>query len=313
MQRTKDIALAARRLKDGGLVAFATETVYGLGADACNDRAVAAIYEAKGRPSFNPLIVHVNSVEAAQQLGDFTPAARDLAQAFWPGPLTLVVPRAANCRVSRLASAGLDSLALRIPAHDQARALLDEFGGPVVAPSANPSGKISSTRPEHVLTGFADHEGLVLDGGNCAIGVESTIVSCLGAAPAILRAGGLVAADIRQVCPNCETNQHNNTSVPVAPGQLLSHYAPDAPVRLNVEKPQADEAFLAFGTADTANPQTLNLSPSGNLGEAAGNLFAMLHRFDEMGVEKIAVAPIPETGLGRAINDRLRRAAAPRP
>lgn len=313
MQRTTDIALAVSRLKEGGLVAFATETVYGLGADACNDRAVAAIYEAKGRPSFNPLIAHVDSLQAALKLGKFSSDALALAQAFWPGPLTLVVPRVENCPVSQLASAGLDSIALRVPASQQARELLELFGGPVVAPSANPSGKISSTRPKHVLAGFEAQAGLVLDGGNCPIGVESTIVSCLDSPPQILRAGGLVMADIRRVCSKCESPQHGDTKNPVAPGQLLSHYAPRAPVRLNAEKPRTAEAYLAFGPTQFEIDQTLNLSASGDLQEAAANLFAMLHRFDEMGVEKIAVAPIPETGLGVAINDRLKRAAAPRP
>lgn len=316
MKRTTDIGEAVRALESGGLVAFATETVYGLGADATSDEAVAAIYQAKNRPTFNPLIVHVDCLQSALKLGRFGTTAQKLAKAFWPGPLTLIVPRRDDCPVSRLASAGLDSLAIRVPAHPQARALLAAFGGPVVAPSANPSGKISPTTPGHVLAGFGAQDGVVLDGGACKIGVESTIVSCLGPVPEVLRAGGLVVSDIGKVCDVAETGHAGHAGAsdkPVAPGQLKSHYAPDAPVRLNVKTPRKGEAYLAFGPAGDVAEPVLNLSEAGDLSEAAANLFAMLHRFDEMKVEKIAVAPIPDTGLGRAINDRLQRAAAPRP
>jgi len=310
MKRTTDISLAAGHLKSGGLVAFATETVYGLGADASNDTAVAAIYQAKGRPQFNPLIVHVATFEAAQKLGIFNQVAQKLAQAFWPGPLTLVVPRMPDCPVSLLATAGLDSLAIRVPAHKQAHALLEQFDGPVVAPSANPSGTVSPTSIEHVITGLEGKIDMVLDGGDCAVGVESTIVSSLDETATILRHGGLARANIEATLGVTVADGQIDSNNPTAPGQLKSHYAPRAKLRLNVVRPEKHEAFLEFGPCDT-DPD-LNLSPKGDLIEAAANLFRMLHKLDAQGVEQIAVAPIPNYGLGEAINDRLRRAATSR-
>jgi len=310
MKRTTDISLAADRLKSGGLVAFATETVYGLGADARNDQAVAAIYKAKGRPQFNPLIVHVALLEVAQKLGTFNDVAQKLAGAFWPGPLTLVVPRLPDCPVSLLATAGLDSLAIRVPAHKQAQALLEQFDGPVVAPSANPSGAVSPTSVEHVIAGLGGKIDMVLDGGDCAVGVESTIVSCLEEKPVILRHGGLVRAEIEAVLGVAVADGQIDSNNPTAPGQLQSHYAPRAKLRLNVVRPQKHEAFLEFGPCDIE--PDLNLSPKADLAEAAANLFKMLHLLDTGVVDNIAVAPIPNYGLGEAINDRLHRAAARR-
>jgi L-threonylcarbamoyladenylate synthase len=311
MKRTKNIPEAIKAIKGGGLVAFATETVYGLGADAGNDAAVARIFDAKGRPQFNPLIVHVSSTEKAKQLGEFNETAVKLADAFWPGPLTLVLPRVKNCPVSLLASAGLDSLAIRVPAHQQARALLEAFDGPVVAPSANPSGSISPTTPDHVAHGLDGKIDMVLDGGPCAVGVESTIISCLSEAPVILRHGGIARCDIENIVGTSADGVTVNEKNPCAPGQLTSHYAPEAAVRLEVVRPQKDETLLGFGP--NAAPADWNLSPSGDLSEAAANLFAMLHEIDASGVQKIAVSPIPKQGLGEAINDRLERAAAARP
>jgi L-threonylcarbamoyladenylate synthase len=305
---TTDIPLAADALKRGELVAFATETVYGLGADATNGKAVAAIYEAKGRPSFNPLIVHVPSVEAAMQHGEFNADARKLAEAFWPGPLTIVVKRAADCPVSELVSAGLSSIAIRVPGHDGARKLLEAAGKPLAAPSANLSGQISPTRPEHVRAGLEGRIWGVLDMGTCEVGLESTIVSCLDEEPVLLRPGGISREQLEAVLGKPVRGGADNTSAPVAPGQLESHYAPDARVRLNATAPREYEVMLGFGKIDG----TMNLSPSSDLKEAAANLFAMLHALDAQGAAVIAVAPIPHDGLGVAINDRLSRAAAPR-
>ncbi len=305
---TTDIGLAADALRRGELVAFATETVYGLGADATNGRAVAAIYEAKGRPSFNPLIVHVPTAEAAMRLGQFNDDARKLAQAFWPGPLTIVVERAAACPVSELVSAGLNSIAIRVPGHEGARKLLDAAGVPVAAPSANRSGQISPTRPEHVLAGLEGRIWGVLDMGACEVGLESTIVSCLGEEPVLLRPGGISQEQIEAVLGKGLRQRVGHADAPVAPGQLESHYAPNARVRLNATSAREGEVMLSFGKVDGA----MNLSPSGDLKEAAANLFAMLHALDATGAAAIAVAPIPDIGLGAAINDRLNRAAAPR-
>jgi L-threonylcarbamoyladenylate synthase len=305
---TTDIGLAADALRRGELVAFATETVYGLGADATNGQAVAAIYEAKGRPSFNPLIVHVPTAEAAMRLGQFNADARKLAGAFWPGPLTIVVERAAGCAVSELVSAGLNSIAIRVPGHDGARKLLEAAGVPVAAPSANRSGQISPTRPEHVLAGLEGRIWGVLDMGACEVGLESTIVSCLGEEPVLLRPGGISREQLDVVLGKPVSIDAGNPLAPVAPGQLESHYAPNARVRLNATSAREGEVMLGFGKVDGA----MNLSPSGDLKEAAANLFAMLHALDATGVAAIAVAPIPDEGLGAAINDRLNRAAAPR-
>jgi L-threonylcarbamoyladenylate synthase len=302
----KGLATAAAVLARGGLVAFPTETVYGLGADARNDHAVARIFAAKGRPSFNPLIVHVTDLAAAQAICDFDDAALRLAAAFWPGALTLVLPLRADAGVSRLVTAGLNSVAVRVPDHNVAQGLLAAFGGPVAAPSANPSGKISPTTAAHVAAGLTGKIEALVDGGACAVGVESTIVSCLGA-PALLRAGGIAAEDIT-ACLGAPLALAQATDAPTAPGQLVSHYAPQGAVRLNVTTPLAHETLLGFGAVDAA----LNLSPAGDLTQAAANLFDYLHRLDAQGAQAIAVSPIPQTGLGLAINDRLRRAAAPR-
>ena len=310
MKRTTDISTAVAHLKNHKLVAFPTETVYGLGGDGCNDQVVAKIYEAKGRPQFNPLIVHVASFKAARELAQFNLMACKLAEKFWPGPLTLVVPRLPDCPVSLLASAGLDSLAIRVPAHPLAQALLKKYGGPLVAPSANPSGAISPTSAAHVMAGLEGKIDMVLDGGECKVGVESTIVSCLEDAPVILRHGGLPRSNIEALLAMKVADGAENAKTPTAPGQLLSHYAPKASVRLNVTEPFADEVYLGFGTCSVE--PALNLSANASLTEAAANLFKMLHQLDQQGVEKIAVSPIPDHGLGEAINDRLRRAAAPR-
>jgi len=299
------IARAAELLRDGRLVAFPTETVYGLGGDATNGQAVAGIYAAKGRPSFNPLIAHVASAEAARRHVHWSETAERLATAFWPGPLTLVLPLRANHGISELVTAGLDTLAVRVPAHPTARTLLATLDRPVAAPSANPSGRISPTTADHVLAGLDGRIAAVLDAGPCGVGVESTIVGLSGT-PILLRPGGLPTEEIEALLgqPLARHQQGDNIS---APGQLLSHYAPQSTVRLNARAPSDGEVFLGFGPMDCDE----NLSPSGNLTEAAANLFAALHRLDTTG-KPIAIAPIPERGLGLAINDRLRRAAAPR-
>jgi L-threonylcarbamoyladenylate synthase len=304
---TKDgYATAAMILADGGLVAFPTETVYGLGADAHNNHAVARIFEAKGRPRFNPLIVHVASAADARDLVVWSKEAERLAQVFWPGPLTLVLPLRAGTGLSPLVTAELPTLAVRVPAHPVARAVLAAFGGPVAAPSANPSGRISPTTADHVALGLSGRIEAIVDGGACDVGVESTIVGLSGA-PHLLRPGGLSAEAIEAVLAQ-PLARPLTQGAPTAPGQLASHYAPGAPVRLDVTRPYTGEAFLGFGPMDC----TMNLSPSANLPEAAANLFASLHALDAMSPEGIAIAPIPQTGLGLAINDRLRRAAAPR-
>lgn len=304
-----DIADAAQALREGKLVAFPTETVYGLGADATNGEAVARVYAAKGRPSFNPLIAHVPDAEQAFALGEFTPEAKALAVAFWPGPLSLVVPRAASCPVSLLASSGLDSIAIRVPAHAVARDLLKATGRPVVAPSANPSGKISPTTADHVRRHLKDKVAMVLDGGRCRVGVESTVVSFLEDGPKLLRHGGIPRAEIEKVLGHAIAIEAHSAR-PHAPGQLLSHYAPHAELRLNVDAPRQGEAYLGFGPLHAHGPWTL--SAKGDLVEAAASLFGLLHEIDATGVSRIAVAPIPHHGLGEAINDRLLRAAAPR-
>ncbi|WP_245834220.1 L-threonylcarbamoyladenylate synthase [Yoonia maricola] len=297
---------AARILGLGGLVSFPTETVYGLGSDARNDRAVAGIYAAKERPSFNPLIVHVPDTAAAEAYCVFNDAARRLAQAFWPGALTLVLPVRADAGISKLVTAGLDTLAVRVPDHPVASGVLSAFGGPVAAPSANPSGKVSPTRAAHVVAGLGDRIDAVVDGGACAVGVESTIVSCVGA-PALLRAGG-IPVEALEACLGQTLVAEENPDTPIAPGQLASHYAPQGKVRLNAPYAEPGEVLLGFGPVEA----DLNLSVAGDLTEAAACLFACLHELDAMGAAAIAVSPIPDHGLGRAINDRLRRAAAPR-
>jgi L-threonylcarbamoyladenylate synthase len=308
MINSSEINAAADALKAGELVAFPTETVYGLGADATNDLAVARIYEAKGRPSFNPLICHVADADRAFRLGEFPAEAKRLANRFWPGPLTIVVPRAKDCPVSLLASAGLHSIALRVPANDLALHLLAACGRPIVAPSANPSGSLSPTHADHVRKAFGAAVR-ILDGGPCPIGVESSVVSFMEGAPKLLRPGGLPREDIEQALGHAIDIQVDSAR-PHAPGQMESHYAPHARLRLSAKRPSEHEVYLGFGLHSHGRH---NLSPSGDLVEAAANLFRMLHEIDAGGADIIAVAPIPSTGLGEAINDRLRRAAAPRP
>ena len=297
---------AAQILREGQLVAFPTETVYGLGGDACNDLAVARIFEAKGRPRFNPLIVHVADLEMAERFARFDDRARRVAATFWPGPLTLVLPLRADVGLSPLVTAGLDCVAIRLPAHPVASALLRAFGGPLAAPSANPSGKVSPTRAVHVAAGLDGRISAILDGGACAVGVESTILGLTGT-PTLLRPGGIAVEAIEALIGPVALRQMGDALT--APGQLASHYAPAAPLRLNAE-PVADEVHIGFGPG----PATLNLSPSADLTEAAANLFHMLREADRLAGPngRISAAPIPNTGLGRAINDRLSRAAAPR-
>lgn len=305
------IAKAARLLRSGKLVAFPTETVYGLGADACNDLAVAAIFEAKGRPSFNPLIVHVADLAAAEEYAVLDGLARRVAEAFWPGPLTLVAPRRKTSRLSLLVSAGLDTVAIRVPRAPVAEALLKAFGGPIAAPSANRSGRISPTRADHVAAELGEQVSLILDDGPCSAGLESTIVSLSDSGITLLRPGPITPAQLTDATglPVVEAQSGGPMT---APGQLESHYAPRARLRLNVTAPDAGEVLLAFGP-DTPNAETvMNLSPAGDLTEAAANLFAMLRALDDAGHPAIAVMPVPDEGLGLAINDRLRRAAAPR-
>ena len=299
-----NIAKAAQILANGGLVGFATETVYGLGADARNSTAVARIYDAKGRPSFNPLIVHVPDLDAARQHVEFNDVAERLAAAFWPGALTLVLPIRADAGISTLVTAGLDTLAIRVPDAPIAQKLLREFGGPVAAPSANPSGQISPTTAQHVMNGLSGRIEAVLDAGPCGVGVESTIIGCSDV-PRLLRAGGIPVEAIEAALG--QPLQGAGAGI-TAPGQMTSHYAPNGTMRLNVTDPAGDETLLGFGPVDCA----LNLSASGDLIEAAARLFDCLHQLNEMGATKIAVSPVPMTGLGRAINDRLTRAAAPR-
>ncbi|MBI3699299.1 MAG: threonylcarbamoyl-AMP synthase [Afipia sp.] len=308
-------AEAARCLAGGGLVAFPTETVYGLGADATNAQAVARLYEAKGRPSFNPLIAHVVDLAAAKAVAQFDVRSLRLAEAFWPGPLTLVLPKASGCAVSDLATAGLDTIAVRIPAHPAARDILRAFGKPVVAPSANISGHVSPTTAAHVLADLDGRIDLIVDGGPVSVGVESTIVGCFEK-PMLLRPGGIPRADIENVIgerlaqlPEVETDD----ALPLAPGMLASHYAPRTPVRLNAEGVEAGEVLLAFGPRATGDlkASVMNLSQQGDLVEAAANLFSYLRTLDSKGARGIAVMPIPDDGLGEAINDRLRRAAVP--
>jgi L-threonylcarbamoyladenylate synthase len=309
------IRRAAGLLREGALVAFPTETVYGLGGDATNDRAVAAIFAAKGRPRFNPLIVHVPGLAEAENLAVFDDRGRRLARRFWPGALTLVLPRRPEAGVSLLASAGLDTVALRVPSHPVAQALLREAGCPVAAPSANRSGRVSPTTAAHVLAEFAGAAGpaLILDGGACPIGIESTVLDLTGARPVLLRPGGITLEELAAMLGTVEIDAAD-AEAPRSPGRLPSHYAPELPVRLNAASARPGEALLAFGPeAPPGFAAVLFLSRTGDLAEAAANLFAMLRALDRPEFSGIAVMPIPERGLGRAINDRLRRAAAPRP
>ena len=313
------VAAAARVLADGGLVAFPTETVYGLGADAANPAAIARLYQAKGRPAFNPLIAHVGDLAAARKIARFDADAEKLAKRFWPGPLTLVLPKTEDCTVADLATAGLDTVAVRVPAHPVARDILRAFGGPVVAPSANLSGHVSPTTAAHVEHDLAGLIDLIVDGGSVAVGVESTIVGCL-AQPMLLRPGGVPREDIERVLGHAlaqpPQEAAGDDAQPLAPGMLASHYAPRTRVRLDAKAVDHDEALLAFGFhrlhgADRALA-IMNLSDKGDLAEAAANLFGYLRSLDAKGATTIAVMPIPDEGLGEAINDRLRRAAVGR-
>ncbi|MES2549188.1 MAG: L-threonylcarbamoyladenylate synthase [Pseudomonadota bacterium] len=302
------ITEAARLLVAGELVAFPTETVYGLGGDARSDRAVARIYEAKGRPSFNPLIVHLPDLVAVEKIALVGVKARMLAQAFWPGPLTLVLPLRDGAGISPLVTAGLQTVAVRVPAHPLAQRLLRTFGGPVAAPSANPSGRVSPTEAAHVLEGLSGRIAAVLDGGPCAVGLESTIVLA-DPEPVLLRPGG-VPVEVLEAALGEALALGADAGKPTSPGQLASHYAPDAALRLDATEARPDEVLVGFGPVKGA----LSLSETGDLVEAASRLFQLLREADRRAGPggRIAFAPIPETGLGRAINDRLRRASAPR-
>jgi L-threonylcarbamoyladenylate synthase len=310
------LAAAARALAQGGLVAFPTETVYGLGADAANPAAIARLYQAKGRPAFNPLIAHVFDLEAARRIGRFDAPALALAEAFWPGPLTLVLPKTPGCPVADLATAGLDTVAIRIPAHPVARQILHRFGGAVVAPSANLSGHVSPTTAPHVRSDLEGRIDLIIDGGPVEVGVESTIVGCFEA-PMLLRPGGVPRDEIERVLgyplKQPAPDADHDTGQPLAPGMLASHYAPRSRVRLDAGKVEAGEALLAFGPkmppGTDGAAAVMNLSACGDLAEAAANLFGYLRALDAAAARAIAVMPVPQEGLGEAINDRLRRAA----
>ncbi|HXP74903.1 MAG TPA: L-threonylcarbamoyladenylate synthase [Stellaceae bacterium] len=305
---------AARALRAGELVAFPTETVYGLGGDATNDLAVARIFEAKGRPRFNPLIVHVPDLASARDLAVFDARAERVAERFWPGPLSLVLPRTPSCPVSLLASAGLDTLAIRVPAHPLALALLRATGRPLAAPSANRSGRLSPTSAADVMTELGGRIAAVLDGGRCPVGIESTVVDLCSAEPTLLRPGGVAREALEQVLGRVAA-VGGAEAAPRSPGMLESHYAPERPLRLEARDAGPSEALLALGPdpAPEGFREVRWLSRSGDLTEAAANLFASLRALDRPEFAGIAVMPIPEHGLGAAINDRLRRAAAPRP
>lgn len=304
------IVAAAERLRAGKLVAFATETVYGLGADATNAHAVAAIFAAKGRPRFNPLIVHVADLSLASTHGRLTPVARTLADAFWPGPLTLVLERTETSAVCDLATAGLATIALRVPAHPLAQALLRTAGVPVAAPSANRSGHVSPTRAEHVAADLGSQDIMILDGGATSVGLESTVIDASGDSPVVLRLGGIARVEIESVLKAPVGVATGSSDLPSSPGMLARHYAPRTALRLNAARPEHGEAWLGFGpdAAPFSDP-AINLSARGDLTEAATRLFAALRSLDAAGCARIAVASIPDEGLGEAINDRLHRAA----
>jgi len=304
------IAIAAALLRAGRLVGFPTETVYGIGGDATNDHAVAAIFAAKSRPRFNPLIVHIRDLAEAERLAVFNSPARHAAARFWPGPLTLVLPRQPSAGVSLLASAGLDTVAVRVPAHPVAQALLREAGRPIAAPSANRSGRVSPTEAVHVAEDLGDDVAMILDGGPTPLGLESTVMDLSGEAPALLRPGAVTLEALTELLGPIALP---GSGLPKSPGMLASHYAPQLPVRVAATEARPGEALLAFGPdAPSGFAEVLWLSRSGDLAEAAANLFAMLRQLDRPSFTGIAVMPIPEHGLGRTINDRLRRAAAPR-
>jgi L-threonylcarbamoyladenylate synthase len=303
--QTSQIAAAAAALRAGELVLLPTETVYGLAADAAEPRAVAAVYTAKGRPSFNPLIAHVADLAAARRIARFNPHALALGERFWPGPLTLVLPITDTAAVCDLARAGLDTVAVRVPAHPVALALLQAVGRPVVAPSANRSGRPSPTTFADALDETGPSAAATLDGGGCAIGLESTVVALLDQ-PRLLRPGAVTRAEIEALIGQLSEAEADAKR---SPGRLARHYAPDLPVRLDADGPELGEAYLAFGPRGGTEDRVWNLSPAGDLREAAANLFTHLRAADRSGAARIAVAPIPEAGLGEAINDRLRRAA----
>ncbi|MEZ5814204.1 MAG: L-threonylcarbamoyladenylate synthase [Alphaproteobacteria bacterium] len=311
----KSIAEAAGILKAGGLVGMPTETVYGLAANALNGNAVAKIFAVKGRPSFNPLIIHVPNLESAEEYVQVNDAARKAAHHFWPGPLTLILPRKSDCEISELASAGLETLAVRVPGHKVALALLKQAGVPVAAPSANKSGSLSPTSPAHVHEQLGDQVDLILAAGPCAVGLESTVLDLSGDKPEILRPGAVTAEQICEVLGFDIAYEQAETGVPKSPGMLLKHYAPETPVRLNAIDVKEGEALLVFGSdkfmvaRDFPEGRKRNLSETQDLYEAAANLFAMLKELDGCGAKAIAVMAIPESGIGVAINDRLRRAA----
>lgn len=305
------LARAATLLRAAKLVAFPTETVYGLGADARSGVAVARIFAAKDRPTFNPLIVHVPDMETAKRYVIWNDTADQLAAAFWPGPLTLVLPLRENHLIASLVTAGLDTLAIRVPAHPAAGALLRAFDGPLAAPSANPSGRISPTTAAHVRAGLTGRIAAILDAGPCTVGLESTIIGLADPTRVLLRPGGLATEQIEATLGQ-PLRRHTQTTTLTAPGQMSSHYAPAAAMRLNAKTAKPGELRLGFGPqAFDTDPCDLNLSPTGDLAEAAANLFDHLHHLDAL-AKPIAVSPIPNHGLGTAINDRLCRAAAPR-
>lgn len=311
----RGIRAAVALLRRGGQVAFPTETVYGLGADARDERAVAGIYRAKGRPARNPLIVHVPDITAALALIDLPEVGVRAAEGFWPGPLTLVAPVREGSGIAPICRAGAATLAVRVPAAPLALDLLRAFGGPLAAPSANLSGKVSPTSADHVMEEMTGRIDGVLDGGECAVGLESTILGFDGDAPVLLRPGGVTVEALERVLGPIRTAGIVDDTAPTAPGQMTSHYAPGATLRLEASEPRLGEAWLGFGPNPARGSAiTRNLSPQGSLEEAAANLFAHLRILDELldGAGTIAVAPVPVEGLGRAINDRLARAAAPR-
>ncbi|KXV34039.1 translation factor Sua5 [Gluconobacter thailandicus] len=315
------IRRAAELLKAGKLVAFGTETVYGLGALASSDTAVARIFAAKGRPRFNPLISHLADAESAFAQADLQGRIKDIAYAlaekFWPGPLTMVLPRSPNATVSDLAAAGLDTLALRVPRGKTALALLREVGAPIAAPSANISGTVSPSDASHVLRSLDGRIDAILDSGPCSVGVESTVLDLTRDTPVLLRPGGVTLEDLRALCGPIHHPDDFTEALPASPGRLASHYAPSLPVRLDAYEVEPDEALLAFGPSLPGAGLTWNLSEKGDLEEAAARLFAGLRFLDaegtKQGVTRIAAQPIPRQGLGLAIRDRLRRAAEPRP
>jgi L-threonylcarbamoyladenylate synthase len=318
----ENIEKAVERLKAGLLVALPTETVYGLGADATNNLAVASIFAAKGRPNFNPVIVHFSTKAEAEQAVVFNETAELLASLFWPGPLTLILPRRVDAAISLLCSAGLETLAVRCPSHAVAQQLIRALGGPIAAPSANASGTLSPTTPQHVLLSLGGNAGMILAGGKAAVGIESTVIDVTGDIPVLLRSGAVTLEDLQQHIGVIRVETEAVGEKPISPGQILKHYAPKTPLRLKAVEVMPGEALLAFGSIrfmgirgggaakDMPVNACLNLSDRGDLNEAAAHLFSMLHQLDAGDFTGIAVMDIPEVGLGVAINDRLRRAAA---